>query len=480
MADTPFRSPDSKPDSQPTAESGAEPGAEPIVEHRASLKTGAPSSEAPPSPAWKFSDFFLSHASISPTLRMNERVNELWAQGETVYHLGFGESRFPAHPKIVQALRDNAHQSSYLSAQGLPALRHAVAGFYRRHLGLPIAADQIMVGPGSKSLIYALQMALDAHLILPTPSWVSYAPQARLLGRPVHTIPATPADGYAWGVAELSTVVDAIGDATKVLLINSPNNPTGQMFSASFLEELADCCRRRGILVLSDEIYALVPHGHQPHVSIAQYYPEGTVVLGGLSKQLSLGGWRLGVAVLPAHEAGVKLMNALRIIASEIWSTPTAPVQYAGVVAYGDDAEIRAYIEACARIHAVRTQHLWSWLMEMGIACAQPAGGFYMFPNFDRWRDGLAARNVHTSEDLAAYLLETYQIATLPGTAFGAPPRDLSLRLATSYVDMETDAQAQALLAAYRANPEPPSLLEEHHPHLHTTIEQLQGFVSGL
>jgi aspartate/methionine/tyrosine aminotransferase len=173
-------------------------------------------------------------------------------------------------------------------------------------------------------------------------------------------------------------------------------------------------------------------------------------------------------------------MGALRVIASEIWSTPTAPVQYAAVVAYGDDPEIAAYIDECARIHAARTQHLWSWMVEMGIPCAQPAGGFYMFPNFDRWRDALAARNVHTSEDLAGYLLDTYQIATLPGTAFGAPSADLSLRLATSYVDMETDASAEALLRAYRAEPDPAALLENHHPHLHNTIERLQQFVATL
>lgn len=232
-----------------------------------------------------------------------------------------------------------------------------------------------------------------------------------------------------------------------MLLINSPNNPTGQMFPAPFLEELAAFCRRHGILVLSDEIYALVPHGHQSHISLAHYYPEGTVVLGGLSKHLSLGGWRLGVSILPAHGAGEKLMGALRVIASEIWSTPAAPVQYAAVVAYGDDPEITAYVEDCARIHAVRTQHLWGWLVEMGIPCGQPTGGFYMFPNFDRWRAALSARDVRTADDLAAYLLDTYQIATLPGTAFGAPPEDLSLRLATSYVDMETDVQAQSLLA---------------------------------
>ena len=178
--------------------------------------------------------------------------------------------------------------------------------------------------------------------------------------------------------------------------------------------------------MLSDEIYALTAHGRRPHLSLGQAYPTGSIVFGGLSKHLSLGGWRLGVAVVPAGEVGETVMRAMRMVAGELWSSPTAPVQYTAVVAYAGDPEIETYIEECTRIHAIRTQHVWSWLVEFGIPCAQPDGAFYLFPSFDRWRTELAARSVHTSEDLAAYLLEHYQLATLPGTAFGVPAEELS------------------------------------------------------
>lgn len=423
---------------------------------------------------------FRGALRTSPTLQINERINEMWTEGVTVYHFGFGESRFPVHPKIQAALRQHAHQKSYLSAQGLSALRAQIADFYGRQLNQPVDAAQVMVGPGSKALLYALQMALDMHLILPTPSWVSYAPQARMLNRPVHFIPASPGEDYVLTLTALDGVVRAIGDAPKLLLLNSPSNPTGRMLDAAQLDALADYCRRHQIFVLSDEIYALTTHGHKPHLSMAQYYPEGTVVLSGLSKHLSLGGWRLGIAIVPAHESGAQLLHALRVIASEIWSTPTAPVQHAAISAYGDDPAVVSYIAECARIHAIRTQHLWAQLRAMGVACGQPDGGFYLFPNFDRWRSALAAQGVHTSDDLAHLLLERYQIATLPGTAFGAPSHDLSVRMATSYVDMETDAQAQALLHAYRENPDPNALLRDHHPHLSETIERLGDFVTSL
>ena len=138
----------------------------------------------------------------SPTLYINERVNAMWAAGQTIYHLGFGESRFPVHPKIQEALRANVHQKSYLAGQGLAELRSAAAAAYRRAMDREIDPSQVIIGPGSKSIIYALQLALDADLILPLPSWVSYAPQANLLGKPIHLIPASADDFYDLSIEE--------------------------------------------------------------------------------------------------------------------------------------------------------------------------------------------------------------------------------------------------------------------------------------
>ena len=420
------------------------------------------------------------HLAPSPTLAINEKVQRMWAEGETVYHLGFGESRFPVHPKIQEALRANVHQKSYLAGQGLRELREVVAQFYSRRLKLEIAPDQVIIGPGSKSLIFAAQMALDATLILPTPSWVSYEPQAHLLAKPVQRIPATPADGYAFSLEARARAVQQVESENKILLITSPDNPTGKMYDEPFLRRLADFCRTHGIVVISDEIYALIPHAPNEHISIARYYPEGTIVLSGLSKHLSLGGWRIGVGVAPDSEEGRLLMAAMRVIASEIWSTPTGPIQYAAVIAFGEDPDIVAYTDECRHIHTIRTQYLWRELAGAGAICAQPQGAFYFFPNFDRWRDPLAARGIHTSGDLALHLLEEYQLATLPGSAFGAPPRDLSLRLASSYLDMETDDKAQAILDAYRANPDPDVFIREHHPSMQEAATRFHAFVDSL
>jgi len=198
-----------------------------------------------------------------------------------VYHLGFGESRFPVHPKIAEALRKNAYQHSYLPSQGLKELREAIADFYDARFKIPARPDQIMIGPGSKSLIYVLLQALDGELLLPTPSWVSYQPQAHLVGKRVNWIPASPADGYRLTLDALVATIDRTRHDwgnPEILLLNSPNNPTGQMLDLALQEEIADYARQEGLAIISDEIYGLVEHGHKRHRSIARHYPEGTVV----------------------------------------------------------------------------------------------------------------------------------------------------------------------------------------------------------
>ncbi len=416
----------------------------------------------------------------SPTLYINERVNDLWAAGETVYHLGFGESRFPVHPKIQAALRAHADKKSYLPTLGLRELRAAAANFYSRKLNMAINAEQMIIGPGSKPLYFIIQLALDADLFLPTPSWVSYGPQAQLIHKQIYQIPSDADANYPLTIDAIATTMRQSDNPAKILLLNSPNNPTGQMFTPEFLAPLADYCRANGVMVLSDEIYSLVPHGHREHVSMAHYYPEGTVVLGGLSKHLSLGGWRLGTAILPETEAGKSLLRALRVIAGELWSSPTGPVQYAAITAYQDEDDIDAYIDECAAIHAIRTQYLWQQLVDHGVPCAQPDGGFYVFPTFNKWREPLAKLGITTSPGLANHLLDTYQISSLPGTAFGVDEEALSLRLASSYLDMETDEKAQTLLDAYRANPDPVALMAAHHPNTLEAVRRLGMFVESL
>jgi aspartate/methionine/tyrosine aminotransferase len=430
-----------------------------------------------------FSRAGLRGLAPSATLSLNERVREMWAAGRDVYHLGFGESRFPVHPKIAEALKAHVQSRSYLPTLGIPELREAIAQFYQTKFQMDVSPDRVVIGPGSKSLLYALLLALGDEVILPQPSWVTYAPQAHLVGKPVVWVPTRPEQGYQPQIDDFRRKLDEARTNwgnPEVLILNSPHNPTGTMLLPETVEELADFAREQELMVLSDEIYALVTHCRVPHVSIARHYPEGTVVLGGLSKHLSLGGWRFGLAILPPGPAGEALEQAVRAIAGSIWSCVTAPVQYAALVAYSNDPDVDEYVDLCARMHTVRTRYLYEKLVEAGVPCAEPAGGFYIFPTFERWREPLAKRGVRTCQELALYLLEHYEIATLPGAAFGNPPEALCLRLSSSYIDASTDEQAAELVEAFKADPDPGRFIEKRHPRLREAVSRLADFIADL
>jgi aspartate aminotransferase len=432
---------------------------------------------------FRFSRAGLRGLKVSATLSLNERVRELWEAGRDVYHLGFGESRFPVHPKIAQALRNNVHQRSYLPALGIRELRETIAEFYQRKFEVPISRDQVVTGPGSKSLLYALLLSLGEEVILPQPSWVTYAPQAHLLGKPILWVPTRLEDDFHLEVDLLRRKMEEDKEDwgnPEVLIVNSPHNPTGTMLPPHKVQALADFAREEQLMVLSDEIYALVAYGQTPHVSVAHYYPEGTVVLGGLSKHLSLGGWRFGVMILPAGRTGEALRRALKNIAGSIWSCVVAPVQYAALVAYSNDPEVDEYIDQCTCMHGIRTRYLYDRLVEAGIPCAEPKGAFYVFPSFEKWKEPLAARGVHTCEDLATYFLENYELATLPGSAFGCRSQELCLRLSSSYMDAGTDEKAATLVEVFKEDPDPDRFIENHHPRLREAASRFAQFVADL
>jgi aspartate/methionine/tyrosine aminotransferase len=387
------------------------------------------------------------------------------------------------HSKLAAAVRDNVHHRSYLPAFGFRELRATIARFYQTKFQMAVSPDQVVVGPGSKSLLYALVMALGEEIILPQPSWVSYAPQAHILGKPVLWVPMALKCDYCLKVNDLRRKMEEDKEEwgnPELLILNSPHNPTGTMMPPEKVQELADFAREEQLMVLSDEIYALVAHGGVPHVSIAYHYPEGTIVLGGLSKHLSLGGWRFGVAILPAGRTGEALRRALQNIAGSIWSCVAAPVQHAALVAYSNDPDIDGYIDLCTRLHTVRTRFLYQSLADAGIACAEPKGAFYLYPSFNKWKKPLAAQGVRTSDDLAMHLLEKYELATLPGSAFGSPPEDLSLRLSSSYLDAGTDEKAASLVEAFLSDPRPEHLIENHHPELREAATRLAEFTASL
>ena len=408
---------------------------------------------------------------VSPTLGINEQIQALRAAGRNVVHLGFGQSPFPPPGRIIETLRDNAGESAYLPVAGLPELRRAVAAHQQRLTGIDADQFHVLIAPGSKLILFATQMAIEGDLLLPRPSWVSYAPQAHMLKQRVAWIPTQLHDhNYVISEADLSKTLKETrkqGLNPTKLLINFPNNPTGLTIADDNLQAIAAFCVANGITLISDEIYGRVAFDND-YRSAARYVPEHTIVSTGLSKHLSIGGWRLGVGLIPKSKT--ELWQRLQHMASETWSCVAAPIQIAAIDAYAGHDDVEADIRDSTAIHSAVTTHLAEQLQATGVDCPLPAGGFYVWPDFDQ----VLRSRFKTSVALSRTLLEAHNVASLPGVSFGEAESSLRLRLAAC------DYDGGAALKRYRQRADAPLAMSELAPEMARGTEQLCAAVRAL
>ncbi len=411
--------------------------------------------------------------ATSPAIAMSERCDRMRDAGVEVYKLALGQSPFPVPERIVEALRANAGQKDYLPAEGLPALRRAVAGFVERRIGIDRTEEDVLVGPGSKELLFLLQLAFAGDLVIPTPSWTAYVPQARVLGREVTLVPGSAANGFMVTAAELDRALVATDGRPRILLLNYPSNPTGLTYRVEELRDLAKVARAHDLLVVSDEIYGELHHKGQ-HASIAKHYPEGTIISGGMSKWLGAGGWRLGTFVFP-HELG-KLRRAMAALASETFTSTSAPVSHAAVVGFDGGEDIERYLMNVRRVLAAVGRQTARRIAALGLGCAQPVGGFHVFVDFTSRANPLATRGITTSAALVERLLEETGVALLPGSAFARPEEELTARL--SYVDFDGTKALAAVQVIPKEQPLDETFLRRQAPRVLTAVDAIGKWIA--
>lgn len=419
----------------------------------------------------------------SPTLLINEKVKAMWQDGEDILHVAFGESRFPVHPDLSKALNDGMSNRSYLSSLGTDSLRTKIAEYYTKQLNIDISYDQVIVGVGSKSLLYSIIQAIDGDILLPRPSWVSYSSIATMCNRSIKRFDLNKNNGYKLNIDSLKDAYSSAknsGVNPSMLVLNSPNNPVGNSFEKSDIQSVANWAQENNITILSDEIYGLITFKENKHHTPLTYYPDKTIVFSGLSKHLSLGGWRLGISILPRNLFGQQLISKFESISGNIWSCVPSPFQVVGETAFSDNESIADYINVCTNIHRVRTLFIYEQFQDLGIDCPRPTGGFYIYASFKKWSDQLSKIDIISCTSLSEYLLDKYKIATLPGSAFGDDPENLCLRISSSYLDMETDESAQKILDIYNDGTDERSFINDHHPRLKLFISKMNDFLNTI
>ena len=363
----------------------------------------------------------IKNLKPSSTLRINEISKKLEQEGKKIYKFGFGQSPFQIPNDVVSELKNNAHQNKYLSMQGLNELRIEVSKYENKKNNQNHRAENIIIGPGTKELMFLLQIVFDGEVLLPAPSWVSYAPQAIISRNKTHWITTKSDNNWFPTAEEIEKIVLKNKNKNYLLFLNSPNNPSGQV--CKNLKEISDIAKKYNIIILSDEIYSELTFDEN-YKSISEFYPEKTIISNGLSKWCGAGGWRLGYFIIP--ESLKRLGDSLKILASETFSSVSAPIQYAAIAAYKNNHD--EYIHnSCSILRAVG-EHVYTNLISNKININKPQGGFYLMPEF-------LIKKFSTSEEMCGNILKETGVALLPGSDFGFSKEQMIARL--SFTDFD-------------------------------------------
>ncbi|MDQ0205958.1 pyridoxal phosphate-dependent aminotransferase [Alkalicoccobacillus murimartini] len=362
----------------------------------------------------------------SSTLAITAKAKELKAAGHDVIGLGAGEPDFNTPQYIIDAAVKSMEEghTKYTPAAGLPALKEAVIGKLKQDQGLDYKASEIFVGTGAKHVLFTLFQALldeGDEVIIPTPYWVSYPEQVKLAsGEPIY-VTGHEESGFKLTPDQLEK---AVTNKTKAVIINSPSNPTGAMYSPDELKALGDVALKHDLLIVSDEIYEKLIYDGASHTSIAELSPElkaQTFVINGVSKSHSMTGWRIGYAA-----GDQTLIKAMTNLASHSTSNPTTSAQYGAIAAYTKED---GSVETMRQAFEERLNASYEKLIQIpGVSCVKPQGAFYLFPNV---RETVEMCGFTDVDSWVEALLEEEKVALVPGSGFGSPD-NVRLSYATS------------------------------------------------
>ncbi|MCP4912511.1 MAG: aminotransferase class I/II-fold pyridoxal phosphate-dependent enzyme [Oligoflexia bacterium] len=414
----------------------------------------------------------ITNLKESATLAINLKAKGDRKKGENVAHFGFGQSPFPVPQIIQEELKKNTHQKAYLPTKGLPELCKQIAKYYKDNYGFSLNEESILISPGSKELIFQVLYVLEGPVIVPAPSWVSYGPQLNIRGKDLVRVITKRDNNYKITAQQLKESSKDLEDDQKLLILNNPSNPTGALYSREELVEIGKVCEEENIIIISDEIYSLVNFTEQKYTSLFEICPDRTIVTGGLSKSHGAGGYRLGFIALP--EKMESLLKALCSMISETYSAVSAPIQFAALGAYQNNEELDKYVADCERVHKAAGNYLHRRFTSMGLNCPKPEGAFYLFPDFEDYKDKLKAKGITTSAQLCDYIYDNYKVAMLPGSDFYMDEDYLGCRVAS--VDYEGETVLENITDAQVDD----AFLEKYCPQLKYGCDQLEQFLSTL
>ena len=353
------------------------------------------------------------NVSPSPTLAIDAKAKALLAAGEDVCGFAAGEPDFdtPNHIKEACIAALKSGKTKYAPTPGIEPLRQAIADKYATDYGLKVSSAQVVVSPGGKFSCYLGVLAVCSpgdEVLIPAPYWVSYPEMVKLAGATPKFVLADDSTGFRLTPAQLEA---AITPKTKLLILTSPSNPTGAVYTRAEMEAIVAVAMKHNLYLMSDEIYEYLVYDGVQHVAPAAFSKEveaRTIIVSGFSKPYAMTGWRLGTLVAPAPIA-----KAAAELQSQMSSNATTFAQYGALAALKEKEKTKASLQAMLVAFDRRRKFLHAELNKIpGLSCLLAQGAFYLFPNISSF--GLK------DTDFCAQLLEQQKVAVVPGSAFGA------------------------------------------------------------
>ncbi|CAD2077438.1 aspartate aminotransferase [Phocicoccus schoeneichii] len=381
----------------------------------------------------------IKSLSRSQTVEITNLARQLRQDGIDVISLSVGEPDFTTPKEVIDyaSLMAEQGKTKYVATDGLPEFKQRIQEKMKRDNGLDYELNEIFVGAGAKQVLYNLFMALldpGDEVVVPDPYWVSYTEQVKLAeGVPV--IAHTTADTAYKLTPEI--LDEVVTEKTKILVLNSPNNPTGSVYTLEELQALADYLDDKDIMVIADEIYEVLVYDgeHISLASISETMKKNTIVINGVSKSHAMTGWRVGYAC-----GDSEVISAITKLQSQLVSNVSTPAQYAAVRAYDMD---HTFLEEYNQLFKKRRDNAYQKMVELPyVTCIKPEGAFYLFPYF---KETAEKCGFNTVDDFVKAILSEKHVALVPGSAFGYPD---NLRLSYA-VDEDTLNEAMDRLKSF-------------------------------
>ena len=407
----------------------------------------------------------VARISISSTAEVFAAASKLKSQGIDLVDLGAGEPDFPTPENIKQVAIQSIHKNftRYTPTDGISELKEAIVYRHREDFQSNYTPEEVLVTSGGKHAIFNLISALidpGDEVVIPSPYWVTFREAVSYAGGSCKFVRTAESENFRLTALQIKT---ALSEKTRLILLNSPNNPSGTTHNN--LEALALIAKKNNIIVLSDEIYAELDFSGK-YKSMSHYYPEGTIISSGLSKWCGAGGWRIGSLTFPKELKFIK--NMVRNVASETFTAVSAPIQYASIKAYSEDHS--QYLINSRKILEFISNYILHELIEVGIKCQKPQGGFYMLCDFS---NAIKQSNeISDGKSLCNKILNEVGFAMLPGSDFGIQNELLISRIA--FVDFDG---GKALKLMGKDNEIPNDFLQLACPKIIKGIKKLKNWI---